>query len=66
MKTQLFEISVFSELGDPSKPSIMEISMDGSKPDCPITFCHGGKPFFSMGAEEIGDFVDALQSLDPS
>lgn len=66
MKTQLVKITVYSELGDPSKPSFVEISMDGSKPDCPITFRHDGNDFFSMGAEEISDFVEALQSLDPS
>ena len=66
MKTQTSKITIHSELGRQDQPSIIELSMDGSKPDCPITFWYYGNPFFSMGAEEISDFVDALQSLDPS
>lgn len=66
MKKQVTKITIHSELGCANHPTMIEISMDGSQPDCPITFWHDGEPFFSMGSEEISDFIEALQSLDPS
>lgn len=59
------EIHVYSENGDPEHPGDMRLSMNGSNPDCPITFFRDGKPVFSLGADEVDDFCKLLQSLVP-
>ena len=64
MTTIIEKITVYSEFGDREHPSKIQLSMDGSQPECPVTFWHDGKAFFSMGADEIGEFIEQLQKLD--
>lgn len=66
MTRTIEKLTVISEFGDRQHPSDLGISMDGSQPDCPITFWQDGKAVFSMGADEIGEFKAALDRLDPN
>lgn len=58
-------IHVYSENGDPEFPGDIRLSMNGSNPDCPITFFQKGEPVFSLGSDEVDDFCKLLQSLVP-
>jgi len=60
------KLSVISEFGDRAHPSDLILTMDGTQSDCPITFWQDGKAVFSMGADEIGQFKEALDLLDPN
>lgn len=64
MTKNLIEIEILSEDGDDSHPATLTLRLDGSKPDCPITFYSDGKAVFSLGNDEISEFVAALESLD--
>ena len=66
MITQPMKIMLHSEHGDRDHPGLIEMTMDGSKPDCPITLWRDGKAIFSMGCDEIHEFTAALESLNPS
>ena len=66
MTTITEKITVCSEDGDREYPSTMEIRMDGSKPECPVTFWMDKTPVFSMAADEIPAFCKALSALDCS
>jgi hypothetical protein len=59
-------MDIHSEFGDREINRWITIEMDGSKPDCPITFIVDGNPVFSIGSEEIDDFVKALDSIVPN
>jgi hypothetical protein len=59
-------ITVYSDDGDREYPSAMKIRMDGSKPECPVTFWMDKTPVFSMAAAEIPEFCKALSALDCS
>ena len=59
------KFAVYSEYGNPEHPSLITVTMDGSKPDCPITFWSEDKPVFSMGSDEIDDFIKQLNAIDP-
>ena len=66
MTTITERITVCSEDGDPEYPSTMEIRMDGSKPECPVTFWMDETPVFSMASDEMPAFCKALSALDCS
>jgi len=66
MTTITEKITVCSEDGDACYPSVLDLRMDGSKPDCPVTFWANGKAVFSMSSDEIPAFCKALSSLDCS
>ena len=58
-------IELFSESGDREFPNCIHIKMDGRQPDCPVTFYgKDGQPLFSMGNDEVGEFVKALSDLE--
>jgi hypothetical protein len=58
------QITIYSENGNKEYPSSLRIKMDGTKPDCPITFYAAGNPVFSLGMHELGEFIEELQKLD--
>jgi hypothetical protein len=60
------KITISSEDGDRNYPCTLELRMDGTQMDCPITFYQDGKPVFSLAAAEIPAFCDALRTLDCS
>lgn len=64
MTTILEKITIYSENGDRDYPATLEISMNGKKPDCPVTFWWDGKPVFSLGADEIHQFCEELEKMD--
>lgn len=67
MTTIIKKITVYSEDGDMAYPNSLEIQMDGTQPNCRVTFCDGdGKPVFSMAAEEIRAFITQLAKMDPT
>lgn len=67
MTTILEKITVYSEDGDRAYPNSLGIQMDGSQPNCPVTFYDGdGKPVFSMAADEISGFIKELVKMDPT
>jgi hypothetical protein len=65
MTTNIEQITIYSEFGDQAHPHEITISMDGSKPETPITFWRDGQPVFSMGSDEIHEFCQQLQKMDP-
>jgi hypothetical protein len=64
MTTIIDQITIHSEEGNKEYPSSVTIEMDGTKPDCPITFYAAGLPVFSLGMHELGEFIEQLQQLD--
>lgn len=60
------KLTVYSEDGDRNHPAILEITMDGTQPTCPVTFWQDDKAVFSMGNDEIPAFIKALSSFDGS
>jgi hypothetical protein len=66
MTTITEKITIHSEDGEKSHPSEITLTMDGSQPDCPVTFWADGKPVFSLGSHEIAEFCEQLQTLDCS
>lgn len=60
------KITVHSDDGDSNYPCTLDLRMDGTQMDCPVTFYQEGKPVFSMGAAEIPAFCDALRAMDCS
>ncbi len=58
------KITIYSEDGDPEYSAQMEISLDGTKPDCPVTFWMGGNAFFSMGNHEVARFCELLKEME--
>jgi hypothetical protein len=60
------KVTLQSELGDAKHPATLELRMDETKPDCPVTFWQNDKAVFSMGNDEIHDFIKALSYLDCS
>ena len=64
MTSQISEFDINSEDGDPAAPSRLIIVLNGNLPSCPITFLDSeGKAFFSMGNDELSDFLAALEQL---
>jgi hypothetical protein len=66
MTTIIEKITVCSEDGDSEFPALLEMTMDGSKPTCPVTFWFDKKPVFSMAVHEIEEFCKELSRLDCS
>lgn len=66
MTTITEQITICSEEGDGKYPSTLEIRMDGSQPDCPVTFWVDEKPVFSLASHEIPAFCKALSAMDYS
>jgi hypothetical protein len=64
MTTITEKITIHSEFGERSHPSQITLSMDGTQPDCPVTFWADGKAVFSLGNDEIQEFCEQLQKLD--
>jgi hypothetical protein len=54
---------VLSEYGDRHLSSTLEIQMDGSQQECPVTFYANDVPVFSMGNDEIEAFCEALKKF---
>jgi hypothetical protein len=63
MKVIIEKITIYSDNGDKLYPCEIEIKMDGSKPDCPITLMKDKKPLFSMGSDEVDEFCKALKAM---
>jgi hypothetical protein len=57
------KITVYSEDGDTDYPAQIQITLDGTKPDCPVTFWAEEKAFFSMGNDEIERFCEMLKEM---
>jgi hypothetical protein len=64
MTTITEKIRIYSEDGDKEHPSEIIVTMNGSKPDCPITFWHDDKPIFSLGGCELDEFIEEIRKLD--
>ena len=58
-------LDIHSETGDCKTNNAVTLEMDGSQPDCPISFIIDGKPVFSLGADEVSQFAESLESLVP-
>lgn len=64
MTNYLEQLSIRSEFGDIDLPSMIKIKMNGSHHECPVTFYDDdGKPFFSMGNDEIHEFCEQLSKF---
>jgi hypothetical protein len=59
-------ITICSEDGDSDYPSSIQIKLDCTRPNCPVTFWRDGVAVFSMAADEIPAFCDALSTVDCS
>ena len=66
MTTITDKITLYSEDGARDHPASLEITMDGSQQDCPVTFWQNGVSVFSMGNDEIPAFIKALTLFDCS
>jgi hypothetical protein len=65
--TTITEImTICSEEGDSDYPSSLQIKLDGTQPNCPVTFWADGVAVFSMASDEIPGFCKALSALDCS
>lgn len=60
------KVTLHSDLGDEKYPATLDLRMDETKPDCPVTIWQDDKAIFSMGNDEIHDFIKALAYLDCS
>lgn len=58
-------MDLYSENGKRDQGHAITLEMDGSEPDCPISFVFDGKPVFSLGADEVDEFTKAIESLVP-
>ena len=65
MTASIEQVKIYSESGDGKYPNDLVAKMDGSQPDCPITFYSGGVPVFSLGADEVAEFCEELSKLVP-
>jgi len=65
MKTQIEQIRIFSENGDPRYPAEMVIEMDGNHTSGPINFYSDGMPIFSIGLSEVPEFMDQIAKMVP-
>ena len=65
MNTMIEQIRIFSESGDRQYPNELVAEIDGTKPDCPITFYCGGHPVFSLGCHEVAEFCEEITKLVP-
>jgi hypothetical protein len=66
MTTITYKVTIYSEDGDENHPASLELTLDGTQRDCPVTFWKDGKAVFSMGNDEIPAFIKALSLLDCS
>jgi hypothetical protein len=62
------KIIISSEDGDSDYPSTLDVRIDCTQPNCPVSFYSSmtGKPIFSMAADEIPAFCAALRTMDLS
>ena len=58
------EIEFHSDCKCSQTSSVMMAKMDGSQPECPVTFYVDDNAVFTMENCEISTFVDALKTLD--
>lgn len=65
MTTLTTRLDMHSENGDRKTNNAITLELDGSQPDCPISFIVNGKAAFSLGADEVDEFVAHLKSLVP-
>ena len=65
MTTLTTRLDIHSETGDRECGNAITLDMDGSQPDCPVSFIVDGKPVFSLGSDEVHKFTEALESLVP-
>ena len=65
MTTLTTRLDIHAENGDRKTNNTITLELDGSQPDCPISFIIDGKPVFSLGADEVDEFTTHLQSLVP-
>lgn len=65
MTTNTEQIRIYSENGDSQYPNELVAEMDGTKPDCPITFYSRGIPIFSLGSDEVAEFCEEISKLVP-
>lgn len=54
------KVTVNTEEGQGRTPCEMIIALDPADVCCPITFYVNNKPVFSMGNDEIEDFIETL------
>ena len=66
MTTITETITICSEDGDRDYPSSIQIKLDGTQPNCPVTFWKDEVAVFSMAADEIPAFCSALSAMDCS
>ena len=65
MTTLTTRLDIHSENGDRKTNNAITLEMDGSQPDCPVSFIVDGKPVFSLGSDEVEEFTNLLQALVP-
>ena len=65
MTTITEKIRIYSENGDSQYPNELMAKMDGTKPDCPITFYREAIPIFSLGSDEVAEFCEQISKLVP-
>lgn len=66
MTATTHKITLCSDEGDSKYPGVIDIVLDPTQMDCPVTFWANGVPVFSLGAAEIPAFCEALSSMDCS
>ena len=58
------EAKFHSTEGDPKHSGDLTVRLDGSKPECPITFYdRKDRPVFSMGNDEVPEFCELLKTF---
>lgn len=65
MNTNIEQIRVYSEYGNPKHPLELVAEMDGTNSNCPITFYSEGNPVFSLGSDEVAEFCKEISKLVP-
>lgn len=63
MERTIIGVTVYAEDGKEGVNNQLQIRMDGSDPDCPVTFYADGKAVFSMAEAEIDAFCENLKLL---
>jgi len=66
MNTITHKVTVYSEDGNQSHPASLELVLDDTQQDCPVSFWQDEKAVFSMGNDEIPAFIKALSLLNCS
>lgn len=65
MHALLLATEIHSEEGTAGAPSFLKLELNGKEQICPVNFRRAdGKIVFSLGADEITPFCEALKKMD--